>query len=150
MPHLQPLYHRLGAMPFFERLSANFYRDACSDALLGPLFTPLSAATHVPRFAHYLAQALGGPGVYTVEDKGSETYMLSRHAGRNFSEEQRRRWVDLLLQSAEEAGLPAEDSIRRPFTAYILRTSRYIVECSQANTIIVDQRNIIPWTGNDE
>ena len=44
--------------------------------------------------------------------------MLSQHVGKGLTEEQRTRWVTLLLQSAREAGLPNDAEFRSAFGAY--------------------------------
>jgi len=59
--------------------------------------------------------------------------MLSQHVGRCLTEEQRIRWVALLLQSARDAGLPNDAEFRSAFGAYIEWGSRLAVENSQTD-----------------
>jgi hemoglobin len=51
-----------------------------------------------------LGEVLGGSQAYTVSRGGYAT-MLAHHFGKNISEAQRRRWVNLLLDFSK---LPAE------------------------------------------
>ena len=53
--------------------------------------------------------------------------MIGRHLGRGITEEQRRRWVSLLLDAADEAGLPADPEFRAAFAGYIEWGSRLAV-----------------------
>ena len=58
--------------------------------------------------------------------------MLCQHIGKGLTEEMRARWVALLLQSAEEAGLPNDAEWRSTFAAYIEWGSRPAVENAQS------------------
>ena len=55
--------------------------------------------------------------------------------GKHISEEQRERWVSLLCQAADEAGVPADPEFRSAFMAYIEWGSRLAVEKSDAPTM---------------
>ena len=57
--------------------------------------------------------------------------MLTQHADKGLTEEARARWVALLCQSAQEAGLPADPEFRSAFTAYLEWGSRLALENSQ-------------------
>ena len=59
--------------------------------------------------------------------------MLSQHLAKNLTEEQRSRWVTLLMQSAREAGLPNDAEFASAFRAYLEWGSRLAVENSQTN-----------------
>ena len=66
-----------------------------------------------------------------MSEYGGYSRMLSQHLGKCLTEEQRTRWVELLLQSAREAGLPNDAEFRSAFGAYIQWGSRLAVENSQ-------------------
>jgi hemoglobin len=53
--------------------------------------------------------------------------MLQHHFGRKISEEQRRRWVTLLLDTADEVGLSADPEFRTALVAYLEWGSRLAV-----------------------
>jgi hypothetical protein len=57
--------------------------------------------------------------------------MQSRHLGKGLNEEQRVRWVALMTQSAQDAGLPVDAEFRSAFGAYIEWGSRLVLENSQ-------------------
>jgi hypothetical protein len=60
--------------------------------------------------------------------------MISEHVGKCLTEEMRARWVKLLIQSAQEAGLPNDAEFRSAFHAYIEWGSRLAVENSQTKS----------------
>ena len=56
--------------------------------------------------------------------------MISQHLGKEITEEKRARWVELLQQSAIEAGLPNDPEFGSVFGSYIVWGSRLAVENS--------------------
>jgi hypothetical protein len=60
--------------------------------------------------------------------------MLSQHIGKMIREEQRVRWVQLLMQSAMDAGMPNDAEFRAAFGSYIELGSRLAVENSQTQS----------------
>ncbi len=74
------------------------------DELLEPVFRHMSPE-HSKHVAHFIAEVFGGPKTYTEGDKGSHASMVSHHLGKMLTEAQRRRWMALLLDSADEIGL---------------------------------------------
>lgn len=57
--------------------------------------------------------------------------MISQHLDKGITPDQRARWVQLLAQSADEVGLPADAEFRAAFTAYLEWGSRIALENSQ-------------------
>ncbi|MDQ6925058.1 MAG: hypothetical protein M3154_02315 [Candidatus Eremiobacteraeota bacterium] len=57
--------------------------------------------------------------------------MLSQHLNKMLTEEMRVRWVQLLVKSAHEVGLPNDPEFRSAFQAYIEWGTRLAVENSQ-------------------
>jgi truncated hemoglobin YjbI len=98
--------------------------------LLAPLFANMSA-DHPQRVAKWLAEVFCGPKDYS-EQHGGYSRMISEHLGKALTEEKRVRWVQLILRSAQEAGLPNDPEFRAAFSSYIEWGSRLAVENSQA------------------
>jgi truncated hemoglobin YjbI len=103
-----------------------------ADPLLAPLFSTMSD-DHPERVAKWLAEVFCGPTRYSQE-YGGYPRMLSQHRGKNLTEQQRGRWVELIMHSALEAGLPNDAEFRSAFGAYIEWGSRLAVENSQKNS----------------
>ena len=56
--------------------------------------------------------------------------MVSQHMGKALTEAQRARWVRLMSQCADEAGLPTDPEFRAAFVSYLEWGSRIAVENS--------------------
>ena len=111
------LYEWAGGRPAFDRLTEAFYRRVRKDDILGPVFAHMPE-DHPSHVATWLAEVFGGPADYT-DGHGGYAHMLSKHLGLAITEEQRFRWVQLIAQAADEAGLPSDPEFRSAFLAYI-------------------------------
>ena len=123
------LFEWIGGMPALEQLTTRFYEKVAKDATLATLFAKMSP-DHPKHVAHFLAEVLRGPAVYT-EERGGHAHMLSRHLGRMLTQAQRARWVALLLETADEIALPDDPEFRSAFVAYLEWGSRLAVINSQ-------------------
>jgi hemoglobin len=123
------LYEWAGGLEAFERLTTAFYREVVKDPLLEPLFGHMDPGH--PRFvALWLAEVFGGPATYT-EERGGYSHMLSQHLGKAITEQQRRRWVSLLMDAADEVALPDDPEFRAAFAGYIEWGTRLALANSQ-------------------
>jgi len=130
--HAATMFEWAGGLPAMTRMTRLFYEKYVpQDPLLAPLFATMSA-DHPERVAKWLSEVFCGPKVYS-EEYGGYSRMLSQHLGKCLTEEQRARWVALLLQSAHDAGLPNDAEFRSAFGAYIEWGSRLAVENSQTS-----------------
>jgi CDGSH-type Zn-finger protein len=131
-PDREPtLFEWAGGLPALTRMTRMFYeRYVPADPLLAPLFADMSP-DHPQRVAKWLGEIFGGPARYSA-DHGGYPRMISQHLGRELTEEQRARWVALLLASARDAGLPNDAEFGSAFGAYFEWGSRLAVENSQA------------------
>jgi truncated hemoglobin YjbI/CDGSH-type Zn-finger protein len=133
-PDAEPtLYEWAGGYPALLDMTRIFYgRHVPADPLIGPLFANMSP-DHPERVAAWLSEVFGGPKFYSERYGGYER-MLSQHIGKQIRPEQRARWAQLMVESADEAGLPADAEFRAAFTAYIEWGSRLAVENSQKDS----------------
>jgi CDGSH-type Zn-finger protein len=128
--HEPTIFEWAGGLPALTRMTRLFYEKYVpEDLLLAPLFATMSA-DHPQRVAKWLGEVFCGPKRYS-EEYGGYVRMLAQHLGRGLTEEQRTRWVALLLQSARDSGLPNDAEFRSAFGAYIEWGSRLAVENSQ-------------------
>lgn len=111
------LYEWAGGMKVFEELIILFYKKVVDDPLIGPVFRHMSAG-HQLHVAHFIAEVFGGPRTYS-EQEGSHHQMIQKHLGKHLTEVQRKRWVALLLETADEMSLPDDPEFRSAFIAYI-------------------------------
>jgi hemoglobin len=124
------LYEWAGDMATFEKLFQTFYDKVLADDLLGEVFKTMSP-DHRKKVAHFVAEVFGGTKLYTTEDKGSHASMVGHHIGKMLSEEKRQRWIQLLLQTADEVGLKSDPEFRSAFVGYLEWGSRIAVINSQ-------------------
>ena len=130
MKHIPTLYEWAGDMQTFETLFTRFYEKVLKDDLLGEVFKTM-APEHVKHVAHFVAEVFGGDKLYTGEDGGSHGNMIGKHIGKMLTEEKRQRWVQLLLQTADEVGLKSDPEFRSAFVGYIEWGTRIAVINSQ-------------------
>ncbi|MCU7552927.1 group II truncated hemoglobin [Chitinophagaceae bacterium LB-8] len=124
------LFEWMGGQEVFEKLFTAFYQKVLNDDLLSPLFKNMPSE-HVQRVSHFVAEVFGGPKVYSTADKGSHAMMISKHIGKMLTEEKRQRWIQLLLQAADEIGLKDDPEFRSAFVGYIEWGTRIAVINSQ-------------------
>jgi hemoglobin len=115
-------YDWAGGADAFERLTELFYVRVHADPLLAPLFARVGA-DHAHHVAMWLAEVFGGPSRYT-DELGGYPAMVRHHLGLGISEEQRRRWAQLIAETADEAGLPDDPEFRSALVAYVEWGSR--------------------------
>lgn len=130
MKNIPTLYEWAGDMKTFETLFAAFYEKVLKDDLLGEVFSNM-APEHVKQVAHFVAEVFGGEKRYTGEDNGSHAIMIGKHIGKMLTEEKRQRWIQLLLQTADETGLKSDPEFRSAFVGYIEWGTRLAVINSQ-------------------
>ena len=130
MKNIPTLYEWAGGARTFEKLFASFYDKVLRDQLLGEVFKNMSP-DHVQHVAHFVAEVFRGPADYTQGDEGSHARMIGKHIGRMLTEEQRQRWVSLLLKTADEIDLKNDPEFRSAFVGYIEWGTRLAVLNSQ-------------------
>jgi truncated hemoglobin YjbI/quinol monooxygenase YgiN len=137
------LYDWAGGTAALERLTRVFYEHVVADDLVGPLFAHMDG-DHPRYVAMWLAEVFGGPDRYTRE-RGGYPGMLGHHLGKAITEPQRRRWVALLLDSLDEAGLPADPEFRAAFIGYVEWGTRLALANSQPGAQVVRAAPVPHW-----
>src|SRR6188768_3561354 len=123
MKTIPTLYEWAGGKEKLELLTDIFYSKVLKDDLIGPVFKNMSG-DHSKHVAHFIAEVFGGPPLYTAEDKGSHSGMVAHHLGKMLDEKKRKRWMDLLLETADEIGLAADPEFRSSLIGYLEWGSR--------------------------
>jgi hemoglobin len=127
------LYEWAGGMATFEKLFDKFYDKVLADDVLEPVFKHMSPQ-HRLHVAHFVAEVLGGPKVYS-EQEGSHFEMIQKHLSKHLTQEHRRRWMDLLLDTADELELPGDPEFRSAFMAYLEWGTRLAVINSNSDKV---------------
>jgi hemoglobin len=109
------VYHRVGGMPFFERLVDRFYEGVAADPILRSVYPEqdLSGARH--RLTLFLAQYWGGPRSYDQE-RGHPRLRM-RHFPFAIGAVERDRWLVHMRAAIAELAPPADvaDAFERYF-----------------------------------
>ncbi|MBJ6759778.1 group II truncated hemoglobin [Myxococcaceae bacterium JPH2] len=142
-PAVPSLYDWAGGADALARLTEAFYTRVSADPLLGPVFARMSAA-HPAHVALFLGEVLGGPAHYSAAH-GGHAAMLRHHLEKHLSEAQRRRWVELLLDTADAVALPADPEFRSALVAYIEWGSRLAVINSQPGASVTFDAPMPAW-----
>ncbi|MDP9932373.1 group II truncated hemoglobin [Variovorax paradoxus] len=128
------LYQWLGGSEALLRLTTRFYENVKADALLAPVFAHMDA-DHPAHVAAFLGEVLGGPADYS-QHHGGHSHMIRQHLNRHLQQEQRRRWVGLLLETADELSMPDDPEFRSALVGYLEWGSRLAVINSQPGAAV--------------
>jgi hemoglobin len=123
------LYQWVGGIDALNRLTTRFYERVRDDAILAPIFAHMSNE-HPQHVAAFLAEVLGGPAEYSSHH-GGHPHMIRQHLNRHLAQEQRRAWVALLLDTADELHMPDDPEFRSALVGYLEWGSRLAVINSQ-------------------
>lgn len=124
------LYEWAGGEEAIQQLFRRFYDMVLRDEILGPVFRNMSP-DHPKHVGHFVAEVFGGPKRYTGEDKGNHAIMIGHHIGKMLDEQKRKRWMQMLLDAADEMGIPADPEFRSSLVGYLEWGTRIAVINSQ-------------------
>jgi len=155
MTPVPTLYDWLGGIDALNRLTTRFYERVAEDALLAPVFAHMGA-DHPAHVAAFLGEVLGGPATYS-EAHGGHPAMVRHHLDRHLTHDMRRRWMALLLDTADQLGMPDDPEFRSALVGYLEWGTRLAVINSQPG-VVVDESATMPrwgwgevkgpWTGS--
>ena len=137
------LYEWAGGSEAIEKLFTRFYARVPEDPLLRDVFAAMDPA-HAAHVAAFVGEVFGGPPAYS-RDHGGHPHMIRKHLDRHLTEAKRRRWIELLLDCADEVGLPADPEFRSAFVAYLEWGSRLAVVNSQPGAAADEHAPMPRW-----
>ncbi|GAB7005136.1 group II truncated hemoglobin [Nocardioides sp. AN3] len=110
------LYERAGGFDAILELCRHWHELCTADPLAGHPFEHMTMPHHDERLAAYLAEAFGGPPLYTA-GYGDESFMQRLHAGNGVHEELDEACLALWDRAVGDVGIlqPAADEIRAYF-----------------------------------
>ena len=136
-----------GGVAIFEKLTDVFYVKVLQDPLLEPIFKMMSPE-HAKHVAYFMAETLKGPKVYTQEyGPNALHHVIAKHLGKHLTEAQRKRWVELLMESADEIALASDPEFRSTFAAHIEWGTRFAVMISQMDENPITPEDHMPQGG---
>jgi hemoglobin len=126
------MLEHLGGKPKLKEFIEHFHHSALEDDLLGEMFAR-SRPTHTAHLISFFEEVMGGRQGYTEHHSGVEG-LFDAHADLAITSDQRKRFVDLMLASADAVGLPADDRFRSALAARIESGSMFSMTLSQPGT----------------
>ena len=148
MAQIPTLFDYAGGLEAFTKLTERFYQKVAKDNLLAPVFSQMPA-DHPEHVARFLAESFGGGPLFSGARTSNEAmeYMVGKHLDRHLTEQQRHQWVGLLIDAADEVGLPGDPEFRSAFMAHIEWGTRIAVINSQLSENPTDPKDHIPQWG---
>ncbi|MDF2187909.1 group II truncated hemoglobin [Paraflavitalea sp. CAU 1676] len=140
------LYEWAGGREKLEQLTERFYAKVQADEKLSEVFRHMSPA-HAQHVAHFISEVFGGGALYTEGDGGSHAKMVHHHVGKMLTEELRKRWLNLLLETADEIGLANDPEFRSAFVGYLEWGSRLAIINSRLPENPIQQHEPMPKWG---
>jgi len=138
------LYAWAGGSAAFESLFKRFYEHVHQDALLAPIFAQMHPEHHV-HVAAFVAEVFSGPKKYS-EEHGGHAAMIRKHLDRHLTDAARKRWMTLLLETADEVGLKDDPEFRSALVAYLEWGSRLAVINSQPGVPAPEDAPMPVWS----
>ena len=99
---------------------------------------------HAAHVAAFVGEVLGGPPAYS-RDHGGHPHMIRKHVGRALTNDLRKRWIAMLLDVADEVGLPDDPEFRSAFVSYLEWGSRLAVINSQPGADVTAEAPMPKW-----
>jgi hemoglobin len=140
------LYSWAGGDEALQKLTETFYSKIATDEILSEVFRHMGG-DHPKRVAHFIGEVFGGHNCYTQEDQSNHAGMIAHHLGRFLTEQQRKRWMTLLLETADEIGLPTDPEFRSAFVGYLEWGTRLAVINSNVTENPVTESEPMPKWG---
>ena len=114
-----------------HRLEDVFYRKVLADPLLKPLFGE-GQPHHVDHLTAFTAESFGGPDRFSRELGFGHLIAVHRHLG--ITDGQRQRFVELYMESLDEAGMPEDRAFREAVRSHAEFGSRVAMQNSHAES----------------
>jgi hemoglobin len=146
MKDIPTLYEWAGKNEALEKLTSVFYEKVAKDRIISEVFKHMSL-DHSKHVAHFIGEVFGGPKTYTTEDQGTHHKMIAHHFGKRLTEDQRKRWMALLLESCDELHIADDPEFRSALVGYLEWGSRLAVINSNAKQIEVKEDAPMPKWG---
>jgi hemoglobin len=137
------LYEWIGGIDALNRLTTRFYERVRDNATLAPIFAHMGG-DHPQHVAAFLAEVLGGPADYSGRF-GGHPHMIRAHLDRHLTQAQRREWVALLLDTADELKMPDDPEFRSALVGYLEWGSRLAVINSQPGASVDENAPMPKW-----
>lgn len=139
------MFEFAGGEPAFLALAAAHHQRCLDDPVLSHPFSHPGHPHHVERLAHYWAEVLGGPPLYSQEADG-QSAMLHLHAGSGAEDELGDRFVACFLEAADDVGLPDDPDFRNGLRAYMEWAVRDVLAYAPPGATVATDMAVPQWS----
>jgi hemoglobin len=140
-------YEWAGGIEKFEELTKVFYDKVLKDEILEPVFRDMSPQ-HSKYVAAYLSEGFMGPNFYSAEiGENAVPHMVSKHLDKHLTETHRKQWMKLILESADEIGMPSDPEFRSVLVGHLEWGTRIAVMFSAEKENPVTSEDKVPQWG---
>ncbi|MEV0232597.1 group II truncated hemoglobin [Nonomuraea sp. NPDC050786] len=129
---MKTLFEHAGGEEGLRAFIEIFYRSLLADPLLQPLFGE-GRPSHIDNLTAFTVETFGGPDTFSKE-MGGFPLLIDAHRGLKINEEQRRRFVELYMAAADQAGLPGDEPFRASLRSHVEFGTEVAVQNSHAET----------------
>jgi hemoglobin len=130
-----------------DELTRVFYDKVRQDAVLEPVFRHMSPA-HAQHVAAFLSESFGGEKVYSqMYGDQAMIHVIGKHLNKHLTEEHRKRWMALILDSADEIGLPDDPEFRGVLVGHLEWGTRFAVMMSRETENPMSMEDHVPQFG---
>jgi hemoglobin len=113
----QSIYDAAGGFDAMLKLAHAWHERVLDDEVVSHAFSHGYHPQHTERLAAYLAEALGGPALYS-DKYGDETSVVRIHSGNGVHEEMDQRAIACFDLALEDAGLAGDNRLRAALHDY--------------------------------
>lgn len=123
------MLEHIGGRARLQELVRHFHASVLADCVLGEMFSRGQPA-HAAHLTAFFEEIMGGRKGYTARHRGVRG-LFEAHANLRITEEQRQRFVALMIASADAVGLPRDERFRRALRARVEQGSMFSMTLSQ-------------------
>ncbi len=134
-----------GGLAAFENLFDVFYSRIPNDPVLAPVFKFMSP-DHSKHVAAFVDEVFGGGKTYSNLG-GSHAAMIGKHLNKHLTEIQRKRWITMLQECADDVGMPDDPEFRAALVSYLEWGTRLAMINSQSGVEAPDAGLAMPTWG---
>jgi hemoglobin len=140
------IYEYVGGEPAFVRLAHCLHERCVADPLLNhPFGRPGLRPDHIERLGRYLAEAFGGPPLYSGT-YGGETFVQEVHACNEPHEEMYVRFLDCFSLAIEDAQFPGDAGLRAAMRTAMQRALSRMKQYAPAGSVVPPDLPMPRWS----
>jgi hemoglobin len=137
----------IGGEDKIQELTKVFYDKVMQDEVLEPVFRHIDS-NHSKFVADFICESFGGPKKYSaVHGENSMVYVISKHLEKHLTETHRKQWMKLILEAADDTGLPDDPEFRGVLVGHLEWGTRFAVMMSNEKENPMTTEDAIPQFG---